>query len=597
MEKLGTYKKQFIICFLLLIILFKPVIISQQVISGSSEVQKFQMKPSYERGLPPNLFTDLQFSDANGNGIIEANENAELRLTITNKGKGVAQDLRIKVTDELTYDKDFRIGEGRDILYLHPDKSIEVTIPLYAGFDIRSAEHKLKISVLEHFGYDMDPAFLVLNTLEYQAPKITISGYEVVDYGEGTGAIIEDGQLQPGELVKIKVFIQNIGQNLAKNVRYKVVSGDPNVYIENTDGNLGDMAIGEVKNFWMTVSPNKRIDASKNLPVYITVNLDKAKGGLDNKQLPIAINKKPPETEILQVKADIDKLRRQVARFEYTSNKFTANVGEIINIRQVPHSETKRNNAVAVVFGIEDYDELPPAPYAENDANIIKEYFLNMLGINKVVTYTSDQARGLVFDDVFNPDYGELQRAVVKGQTDIFIFYSGHGIPSKDGQQIYLFPSDGKVARLDMQGYNLNIFYENLEKLGARNVTVFLDACFSGASKQSEKIQTENLVAMKGVRIKPKLLKPWEDNSRFSVITSSAADETSLALDASQTGLFTYYMCAGLQGKADINNDNTITLGELYQYVKEQVMITSKKISGIQTPEFHGNTDIILTEY
>jgi len=220
-----------------------------------------------------------------------------------------------------------------------------------------------------------------------------------------------------------------------------------------------------------------------------------------------------------------------------------------------------------------------------------------MLGVNKVVTYTSDQARGLVFDDVFNPDYGELQKAVVKGQTDVFVFYSGHGIPSKDGEQIYLFPSDGKVARLNMQGYNLNVFYENLEKLGARNVMVFLDACFSGASKQSENIQTENLVAMKGIRIKPKLLKPWENNPGFSVITSSAADETSLALDASQTGLFTYYMCAGLQGNADTNSDNAITLGELYQYVREQVMNTSRKISGIQTPEFHGNPDIVLTEY
>ena len=112
MKRLVNDKRRFIICFFLMIMLFQTVLKSQQVISGTSDVKKFQMKPSYERGLPPKLFADLQFSDANGNGILEAEENAELKLTIINKGKGVAQDLRIKVTDELTYDKDFKIGEG-----------------------------------------------------------------------------------------------------------------------------------------------------------------------------------------------------------------------------------------------------------------------------------------------------------------------------------------------------------------------------------------------------------------------------------------------------------------------------------------------------
>ncbi|NJK86587.1 MAG: hypothetical protein HC906_12080 [Bacteroidales bacterium] len=139
--------------------------------------------------------------------------------------------------------------------------------------------------------------------------------------------------------------------------------------------------------------------------------------------------------------------------------------------------------------------------------------------------------------------------------------------------------------------------YENLEKLEARTITIFLDACFSGASRKSDKIQPENLVAMKGIRVKPKLNQPWQNNPNFSVISSSGADETSLALDASQTGLFTYYLCAGLRGLADENQDRAITLGEIYRYVKEQVTDTSKKISGIQTPEFHGNPDIILMEY
>jgi len=572
---------------------------AQKQVSGKSAVKNFQMEASFERGLPPNLFADLQFRDENGNGILEASETAELKLKLTNKGKGTAQGLMIMVTEQGTGNKNtnLKIEGKKQVNYIFPDQSVDITIPLSAGFYIGSAEHKLKISVLEHYGYDMDPAFLVLNTLEYQSPKMVFSGYEVVDYGEGTAAISEDGQIQPGEQVKVKVFVQNVGQNMARNVRYKVISRDQNVFVDGAEGKLDDMSIGEVKSFWITLSPNKRVNLNEDLPVYLHVEVDKSRGELLNFPIPLALNSAPPETEILHVKADMEKLERQVARFEYTSNKFTANVGRVINIRQLPPASTHRRNAVAVIFGVEDYDELPPAPYAENDANIMQEYFRELLGINKVVTYTSSQTRGLIFDDVFNPDYGELQKAVVKGETDLFVFYSGHGIPSKSGEQIYLFPSDGKVARLELQGYNLNNLYENLEKLRAKSVTVFLDACFSGASRQSEKIQTENLVAMKGIRVKPKLFQPWENNPTFSVITSSAAEETSLAFDASQTGLFTYYMCAGLQGNADLDKNKNITVGELFHYVRQEVMSTSRKISGIQTPELHGNPDLVLVEF
>ncbi|MCG8701445.1 MAG: caspase family protein, partial [Bacteroidales bacterium] len=512
---------------------------SQKSISGKSSVASFNMKMDYKRGVPPKLYAELNFEDDNGNGVIEANEDARLHITIYNKGEGIAQGLQVQVIDENEENNlDIKIPQ-KEIYILHPGASTEVSIPISADLYINSGEHKLKINVLEHFGYDMDPAFLILNTLEYQAPKIVFSGYEVIDAEEGTGTIIADGQVQPGELVKVKIYVQNVGQNTAKGINYKVISASPNVFIDNGTGSLDDMLVGEVRDFWVTMSPNKRMHAHENLPVQLTIDIDKKKGSLLDFDMPVAINQKPPKTEILQVKPNMNLIRQQIARFEFTSNEFTANVGKIENIREVPVTTTKKADAVAVVLGIENYNELPPAPYAENDARLIKDYFEKCLGISKVVVYTSDRANGLIFDDIFNPEYGELQKAIVKEETDVYVFYSGHGIPSKDGEQIYLFPSDGKVARLQVQGYDLNNFYKNLNLLGARSVTVFIDACFSGASRSSEKIEMENLVAMKGIRVKPKIINPWHTNANFSVITSSGIEETSLALDASQSGLFT----------------------------------------------------------
>lgn len=570
---------------------------AQKTITRKSKATKFYMKPTYERGLPPNLFVDLRYEDANGNGILESDESSNLYLKITNKGKGTAQDLFVTVKDNHN-DPEFYFKDKIHIPFIYSEKSLDVVIPIKAGFDIQTAEHKLQINVTEHFGYDMDKAYLILNSLEYQKPKLVLSGLEVVDYGEGTMARQQDNLLQAGEQVKIKLIVQNIGKNIATNTKYEITTNDDNIYLdENIQGELGDLAIGEVKEFWITMSPNRRVTTKDKLPVFLTLEEDIGMGNLTDFQIPLYLDQKAPETAIVEVVPDIEMLKKQKYRFETTSDKFTVNVGNLINIKEIVPSNTTRSNSVAVVFGVEKYNDLPPAPYAKNDAEIIKEYFRKRLGVEQVVIYTNEQVSGFVFDNVFNPDYGELQKAVLKGQTDLFVFYSGHGVPSKDGENIYLFPFDGKVVRLDIQGYNLNKLYENLEKLEARSITVFIDACFSGASKASEKFKSENLVSMKGVKIVPKTRQPWLTNPNFTVFTSSGAEETSLGFDQSQTGLFTYYLCAGMQGEADEDKDGKITAGELKNYVTENVVNMSKKIMGLQTPKFHGNEDMVLIEY
>jgi len=46
-------------------------------------------------------------------------------------------------------------------------------------------------------------------------------------------------------------------------------------------------------------------------------------------------------------------------------------------------------------------------------------------------------------------------------------------------------------------------------------------------------------------------------------------------------GVFTYFLLEGLEGKADYNNDYTITINEAMQYVEEQV---KRKTRGAQNP-------------
>lgn len=586
--------KRYFILFVILI--FFSIVSAQETISGRSKQTKVLLQPEYVRGLPPNLFVDLSYEDKNRNGILEPDEVSLLKLTITNKGKGSAQGLQVKIIDDVT-NSQLKINDGQKIPFIHPNESVEVEVPIEAGFYVKSSEHKLKIQVTEHFGYDMDPAYLLLNTIAYQEPELVFSGLEVIDVGKGTAAIIEDGQIQAGEQVKVKIVVQNIGQNVSENTWFYVTSNDKNIFLQNNEGSLGDMGIGEVKGFWVTISPNKRIDIRDELPVYLKLTNTYNRGTLTDFNLPLQLNQRPPKTEIVEVKADIKELYKQVARFEYNSTKITTNLGSIIDIRQVQPSKMNRPNSVAVVVGIEDYKYFTNAPYAVNDALVMEDYFKQVLGIDKVFVFKDEDASGFFFQNIFNPEYGELQKAIIKGETELFVFYSGHGMPSKDGEKVYLFPYDGRMEALQEQGYDINKFYNNLEALGAKSTTIFIDACFSGVSRGSEIQDVKNLVAMKGVSIKPKLKQPWIDNPDFVVFTSSAFNETSLGFDQSETGLFTYYLCAGLQGKADQNSDGKITTGELRDYVIVNVIATSVKILGKQTPVFYGNENEVLTEY
>lgn len=570
---------------------------SQNIISAKSKPAKLTLDPEYKRGLPPNLFAVLSFEDYNNNGILEANENAKIILEISNQGKGPARELRILVKDSIN-DPYLSIGMVDNIPFLLPEQSKKIVIPLLAGIDIKAAEHKISIEIKEFFGYDMSPAYLYVNTIQFQEPKLAFSGLEIVDLGEGTSAVKQDGKLQAGEQVKIKITVQNLGQNASPNTRYILKSKDKNIFIADGEGNIGNLNIGEVRDFWVTVSPNKRVASTGNLPLFLSLLNDYKRGELVDKMLPLTLDQKPPDPVILSVRADISKLQKQVARIEVNSSKMTFNIGNVIDIKQIPPSKIRRTNAIAVVIGVEKYEYYPPAPYAENDANLLQNYFKTVLGIEKVNTFKSKEVIGHFFYNMFDPDIGNLQKAIIKGETDVFVFYSGHIIPSKDGSLVYLLPSDGRIEAINIQGFDLNKLYDNLQKLNAKSITLFLDACFSGASRSSEQYESENLTAMKGsVKIKPKVNSPWLSNKKFTVFASSDFSETSLGFDDSETGLFTYFLCAGMQGKADFNGDKKITSGELSKYVIDNVKETSIKIRGLQTPQFHGDENIVLIEY
>jgi hypothetical protein len=103
--------------------------------------------------------------------------------------------------------------------------------------------------------------------------------------------------------------------------------------------------------------------------------------------------------------------------------------------------------------------------------------------------------------------------------------------------------------------------------LKAKHVITFIDSCHSfGVSGERFGARQNNL--------SNQYLERYASKADRAVITGS--DVSELSLEGEQWGgghgVFTYFVLKGLQNEeADINKDGTVTAGELFWYLSEQV--------------------------
>ncbi|MBM3565417.1 MAG: caspase family protein, partial [Alphaproteobacteria bacterium] len=158
-------------------------------------------------------------------------------------------------------------------------------------------------------------------------------------------------------------------------------------------------------------------------------------------------------------------------------------------------------DGVAVIVGNKAYKgRVPAVEYAHNDAEAMKRYVIDVLGFRDGnVIVLKDATKGQLdgtFGTQGNPR-GRLANWVRAGESDVVVFYSGHGVPGARDRRGYLLPVDADAETAETAGYPIDVLYENLGKAGARSVTVYLDACFSGDSQAGMLIRSASPVFVK----------------------------------------------------------------------------------------------------
>ena len=222
----------------------------------------------------------------------------------------------------------------------------------------------------------------------------------------------------------------------------------------------------------------------------------------------------------------------------------------------------------------------------------MEQYLIKTLGYDEIIIETdATQGKFLALFGSEKRD-GKLQDYVKSDESDVFIYYSGHGAPDPENKDGYFVPVDCDPSLVDVNGYSLDLFYKKLNNLKAKSITVVIDACFSGSSDQGMLlknispigIQIDNAVALK---------------EHINVFTSSSGEQVSSWYPDKKHSLYTYYFLKGLKGAADQDNNSEISMDELHQYVNEEVTYMARKLnSREQSPDLKSkNSNAILRKY
>ncbi len=542
--------------------------------------------------LPPLLTAKADFQD-----LLIGGETAKLKITLTNNGPGEALNLIVniknnyattylKFKNKIIIDK-IKANGGSEI--------IEVIISVDELAPTQEAE--LLISFEEpYFHVEPVPIKVPFTIQKMKEPKLVLN--QIVLSDEIQGISQGNNVIDRGEMFNVLMIIQNTGRGNAENVHISVNNNQTGIMSlgldiqggleQKEDYEIGQLKAGEYKQIAFRYLINNQFNAN-NITFNISINEKRKRFSISEKRS-FEIDVAQPQIDI----ANIQKIERTSETAIITSPIPDLEVDVDINI---PKGKLPNHNAIAIVIGNRNYKnkDVPMVDYAHNDANIMKQYLIKSMGFREGNIMFVLDATQADFNSIFGTKdnhKGKLFNWVKEDESDVFIYYSGHGAPNPENKKGYFVPVDCDPSLVSLNGYLLDTFYNNLNKIPYKSLTVIIDACFSGSSSAGMLLHDMSPVF---ISVENPLSLNQENSSVFS---SATGEQVSSWYPEKQHSLFTYYFLKGLQGDADINNNGEITTGELEIYINDNVPYKARRLNNReQTPLFNGNKEKILVKY
>lgn len=197
----------------------------------------------------------------------------------------------------------------------------------------------------------------------------------------------------------------------------------------------------------------------------------------------------------------------------------------------------------ALLVGVDDYTNFNALGGCVNDVHALEP----LLARNDNGTVNFNCQVRVVPDAVTRDGLLRDVRALLGAGADVaLLYFAGHG--AGEGNDVALCTHDGTNLT---PGVQLSEILGLVQSSAVREVIVMLDCCFSGAAGQVPQLGPDLAVIRNGL----------------TILAASRADQTS-AETAAGRGLFSTYLCGGLEGgAADVMG--RVTVAGLYAHLDE----------------------------
>ncbi|MCW5978047.1 MAG: tetratricopeptide repeat protein [Bryobacteraceae bacterium] len=232
-----------------------------------------------------------------------------------------------------------------------------------------------------------------------------------------------------------------------------------------------------------------------------------------------------------------------------------------------PAAANTEGKTYALLVGVSKYrsEQVPPLRFAHQDAEVFEQFLKSPRGGSippeNITVLTNEAATTAAIRNAF-----ETFLKVRAGPNDtVILLLAGHGVAEPErGAFLVTYDSDPQdlaATALPMADVN-KLVREDLANVG--RVMAYVDACRSA---------TIGTIASRTNSLNSSVERLQEAEGELFLFTASRAKEVSFEGEqfGGGHGAFSYFLLSGLSGEADRNQDQTVDLNELIEYVRAKV--------------------------
>ena len=536
-------------------------------INKSPEVKRF-----VEQYPPIIKIDDISFSK----NVLCAGESNNLVITLSNSGLGDAKNVFVRLTSQNS-----GIEYPQIVHFSTVDANGGVTS---MNINVKGTEYmeggiaSLNIEVVEpHFKGLIPLRQLRFETEELPKPKLIITDYKIREIPSGHA----NNRIDSNEMMDLSFTFKNVGQASAELFEIDVKCDKQEIILlglvndngmKNSTPGMKSIFPGDYRTLTYRYFVRSELKEQK---LKFKLRASDRFNGIDfSADLAFPIDKKAA-LDGPNVEGGI--VSGYTSQNEFLQSELPEFIDDVD--KDIPVTKNRQNSTYALIIGNEDYKSRQRtlsveqnAKYALNDAEVFKNYCQRTLGIPakqiKILrnATSAEISQGLAW-------INNLSK-IENGNAKLIFYYSGHGMPDEETKSPFIIPVDVSANNLEY-GIQLSDAFSVLTEHPARQVTVFLDACFSGGGRN------QGLLPRKGIKVKANknvIL------GNMVVFSSSSREETSFIYREARHGYFTYFLLKKLkETKGNINYD------ELSNYLIYAVQKEAGLNGVIQTPEVYSS--------